>query len=52
MYTKIINNRLSEWVEIYNKVSWAQAGFRKGFSTVDNAFVLQTIINKELSVKW
>lgn len=44
LFTKIINNRLYEWADNYNVFIEAQAGFRKGMSTVDNVFILHGLI--------
>ena len=50
-FTKIINSRLVEWAE-YNEVQREeQAGFRKGYSTIDNMFVLQALVQKYCSRK-
>ena len=40
LFTRILNNRLTEWAENYNVYIEAQAGFRKHMGTVDNIFVL------------
>ena len=34
---------------MYNKIAEAQTGFRPGYSTVDNAFILNTVIESALS---
>ena len=44
LFTKTINNRLYEWAENYNVFIEAQAGYRKGMSTVDNVFILYGLI--------
>ena len=36
---------------IYNKISESQAEFREGYSTIDNAFILYSLIHKHLSKK-
>ena len=51
IYTSIINRRLTFFVNIFDKIDEAQSGFRSGYSTVDNAFVLQSLISKVLSRK-
>ena len=49
IFTGILNKRLNDWVENNNIVSDAQFGFRRGRSTVDAIFVLNSIIQKFLS---
>ena len=44
LFTSIINNRLNKFAEDYNVINPSQAGFRKGFSTVDNIFIIQSLI--------
>lgn len=43
-FSSILNNRLNIYAEHVDLVTRAQAGFRKGFSTVDNIFVLYALI--------
>ena len=43
-FTRILNNRLTSWVERYNVCIEAQAGFCSGLSTSDPIFVLHGII--------
>ena len=43
LFTRIINNRLSDWAEKYSVLIEAQAGFRPGMSTTDNIFGLNFI---------
>lgn len=45
LFTRVLNNRLSFWSETYNIISDVQGGFRKGRSTVDNIFILHSLIN-------
>ena len=45
MFTKLLNDRLSKWVESENKLTESQFGFRKGRGTVDSIFVLQGLID-------
>ena len=47
--SKIINTRLYNWAEENGKIDEGQAGFRKGYSTVDNIFTLQAVVQKYLS---
>jgi len=50
-FITIITKRLTFYSEAYNIISECQSGFRAGYSTVDNAFVLYSIVNKNLSRK-
>ena len=45
LFTCIINERLQNFSEKYEKITKCQAGFCRGFSTIDNIFVLNTLIN-------
>ena len=49
IFSCIINKRLYEWAEATHKIDEAQAGFRQNYSTIDNLFTLQAIIQKYLS---
>lgn len=49
LFTRIINNRLSDWAENYFILIEAQAGFRPGMGTVDNIFVLHGLISHILN---
>lgn len=51
VYITIITKRLTFYVEIYSKLCESQAGFRAGYSTVDNAFVLYSIVAKYFTMK-
>ena len=44
LFSKIINNRLDNWAENYYVYIKAQAGFRRQMGTVDNVFVLHSLI--------
>ena len=44
LFTRILNNRLTSWAEEYGIYIEAQAGFRQHMSTVDNVFVLNSLI--------
>ena len=50
-FTKICNNRLVQWATINEKYNVAQAGYRKGYSTMDQIFTLQALVQKYLSKK-
>ena len=45
LFTSIINSRLTFFANEISLLSHNQAGFRKGHSTVDNLFVLHTLIS-------
>ena len=51
IYTSIINRRITFYVNIYGKISEAQAGFREGYSTIDNAFILNALIQNHITRK-
>ena len=45
LFTRILNNRLTEWAEEYVIYTEAQAGFRAKMRTIDNIYVLHGLIN-------
>ena len=47
----VMAKRLSSWLEKERKLSEGQAGFRKGRSTMEQVFVLNTIIGNRLKRK-
>ena len=49
LFTRILNSRLNDWAEEYDVYVEAQAGFRKGMGTVDNIFILNSLINRSLN---
>ncbi|MCG7867658.1 MAG: reverse transcriptase family protein, partial [Candidatus Thiodiazotropha taylori] len=49
LFTRVINNRLTEWAENYAILIEAQAGFRQGMGTVDNLFVLHGLVSHMLN---
>ncbi|KAK6191078.1 hypothetical protein SNE40_002826 [Patella caerulea] len=51
IFSKIVNNRLTKWCELNDKLLESQAGYRKGRSTIDHIFTLQSLIQKYLSKK-
>jgi hypothetical protein len=51
VFTQILNKRLYTWAENEGKISNEQAGFRKGYSTIDHIFTLTSIINEKLNSK-
>ena len=44
LFTCVINNRLTKFIESNDIIHNSQAGFRQGFSTQDNMFILQHLI--------
>ncbi len=44
LFTRILNNRLSKFIDAYGILHPNQAGFRKGFCTSDNIFVMQCLM--------
>ena len=49
IFSSILNKRLYAWVEENEKLDESQAGFRAGFSAIDNIFSLSAVIQKYLS---
>ena len=49
VYTHIINSRLTVWSESNFVLTDAQAGFRKGRSTLDHIFTLHAAIEKQFA---
>jgi hypothetical protein len=49
VFTKLLNNRLYRWVERNNKLSELQAGFRPGYSAMDQILILKTLIDSQLT---
>ena len=49
LYTYILNERLTEFVDAASILPEEQAGFRKGYSTVDHMFTLYAMITKQFS---
>jgi hypothetical protein len=45
LFTSILNNRLTDFIESNNLLSENQAGFRSSHSTLDHIFVLKTLID-------
>ena len=45
LFTRIISNRLTKYAEEYNLLNDCQAGFRKGYSTTDNLFIINSLID-------
>ena len=51
IFTHILKDRLLKWCETENLICDEQAGFRKNYSTMDNVFVIDTLIRKYLRKK-
>ena len=51
IYISVVTKRLTFYFEPYGRLSESQAGFRTSYCTVDNAFVLYSIISKYLLQK-
>ena len=49
VFTKVINDKLTQWAENNLVLHDAQAGFRKGRSAIDHIFTLHAGIEKHLS---
>ena len=49
IFTSIIHKRLYDCSESNKIIDEAQAGFRRGYSTIDNIFTLQSVIQKYIS---
>ena len=44
-FTSVLNNRLNKFSDECELITGAQAGFRKGYSTLDNIFILHALIS-------
>lgn len=49
IFSKIINDRLYAWTEDQDIIDDSQAGFRDGYSVMDNVFSLQNRVQKYIS---
>jgi hypothetical protein len=49
MFSVVLNNRLTKFSDEFELITNAQAGFRKGFSTNDNIFILHALISTYFS---
>ena len=47
-FSHILNKRITAWSDQNNLIDESQGGFRAGYSTIDNIFVLHTIVQKYL----
>ena len=48
IFMSILTTRLTDWAETQNVIDESQAGFRKGYNTIDNIFSLQSVVQKYL----
>ncbi len=44
LFSMILNKRLSKWVEQHGLHAKGQAGFHKDYHTIDQLFILRTLI--------
>lgn len=51
IYCSLLVSRLNFYVTMYSKISENQSGFKAGHSTIDNAFILKSIIDQALHQK-
>ena len=49
IFCKVLNNRLLKRAQSADVLYEAQAGYKKGYSTIDNIFVLQSLAQKYIS---
>ena len=49
LFTRLLNNRLTEIIENKNLLKHNQVGFRKGFRTADHVLTVKTLTDKYLS---
>lgn len=51
LFTAVLNTRLQTFLDANDIINDYQAGFRSGFSTVDNTFILHTLIQLQRNSK-
>ena len=49
VFSHVLHSRLKAWCDINDLIPEEQAGFRKGYSTVDNIFSLSAIVQKYIT---
>ena len=49
IFCKVLNNRLLKWAQSADVLYEKQAGYKKGYSTIANIFVLQSLAQKYIS---
>ena len=47
LYSSVINQRLQDWVNLNNITGEHQAGFKKGYCTIDHVFTLLAAVQKQ-----
>ena len=45
LFTSVINSRLTKYAESHDLITSSQAGFRKHYSTIDNLFIVKSLID-------
>ena len=48
VFTRILNARLNFWLLVHNTITEEQAGFRAGYSTMDQVYILNTLVTSQL----
>lgn len=48
LFTRVMDNRFVEWSKRHEFLPDSQAGFRSGYSTIDQCFILNSIIEKRM----
>ena len=51
IFTRILFSRLTHWCDVTQNISESQAGGRSGYSTIDNIFCLQAVVQKYITKK-
>jgi len=51
LFIMILDKRLSEWAKQHGLRAKGQAGFRKDYRTIDQLFILQTLIEQSQAKK-
>lgn len=51
LFTNVLFNRISSWLDEDNVLNEFQAGFRKGYSTIDNIFNVSSIVHLNFKKK-
>ena len=51
IYVSVLTKRITFYADAYNKLLESQSGFRSGYWTIDNAYVLYSLVSKYLNHK-